>query len=115
MEIVIAIIGSGALSSLIGGVITLIGRRMDRNEEEKAKKDEMVEVKKQLRKLEKDSVRTQLLLLMVNFPENQQEIEEVAQHYFIDCGGNWYMTNLFGKWLTENKYGEPAWFQRRKK
>lgn len=113
MEIVLAIIGSGALSALISGGFGLLSRHLDDKKEAARRNDELEDVKKKLKKLEKDSVRTQLLLLMASFPTNQQEIEEVAQHYFVDCGGNWYMTNLFSSWISDNHYGEPEWFRGR--
>lgn len=110
-EIVLAVIGSGALSALISGGFGLLNRHLENKEKVAKQKNELEDLKKQLKKLEKDSVRTQLLLLMTDFPTNQQEIEEVAQHYFVDYSGNWYMTGLFSSWLTEHEYGEPEWFR----
>lgn len=112
MDIVVAIIGSGALSAVTSGLFGLLTRHMDRVAEQRKKADEVEAIQHRLNKLEKDSVRTQLLLLMSDFPQNQQEIHEVAEHYFADLGGNWYMTGMFSKWLTENNLGEPSWFKK---
>lgn len=64
-------------------------------------------------KLEKDSVRTQLLLLMSDYPDNKQEILEVAEHYFKDIGGNWYMTAMFNTWIEDHDIARPEWLQKR--
>lgn len=105
MDIVLAIVGSSALSAIVSGIFTLVNRHLD------SKADA---IDKRLVKLERDSVRTQLLLLMSDFPQNQQEIMEVAQHYFADIGGNWYMTGMFNQWLEESKIAKPEWFQTKK-
>lgn len=112
MDIVIAIIGSGALSAAISGLFAVLNRYIDRQNELRNKADEIESLKHTLAKLEKDSVRTQLLLLMTDYPNNEQEIQEVAQHYFVDCKGNWYMTNMYSKWLKDNDYVRPDWFQK---
>lgn len=115
MEIAIALLGSSALAALISGVFAVINNNMAAAREAEQKKIERTEgletLKNKLNKLEKDSVRTQLLLLMSDYSENEQEILEVAQHYFADCKGNWYMTRMFTKWLTDNGIGRPEWFK----
>ena len=72
-------------------------------------------LKGSLKKLEKDGLRTQLLLLLLIQPDEQTEILTLAERYFKKppqgLGGNWYMTSLFKKWLEENKVGKPEWFE----
>lgn len=63
-----------------------------------------------LKRLEKDGIRTQLLLLLLFSPEEKKEILTIAQHYFQKLNGNWYMTSLFNNWLKERKIGRPEWF-----
>lgn len=67
-------------------------------------------VKGKLTILEKDVLRTQLLLLILMKPEEKQEILTIAEHYFKELQGDWYMTSIFNKWLTGNKIAEPEWF-----
>jgi hypothetical protein len=68
-------------------------------------------VKAKLLLLEKDVLRTQLLLLILMKPEEKKEILTLGQHYFVDLEGNWYMTDIFNKWLESN--GEkPEWFKK---
>lgn len=115
MEIAIAVLGSSALAALISGIFGVINNNAAAARDAEQKKIERAEglelLKKKLGKLEKDSVRTQLLLLMSDYSDNRQEILEVAQHYFADCKGNWYMTSMFSKWLTDNEIGRPEWFK----
>lgn len=71
-------------------------------------------LKKQLKKLEKDGCRTQLLLLISDYPHEKQEIMTLAKYYFDDLSGNWYASSIFRKWLRENSIPEPMWFKKKK-
>lgn len=95
--IIIAIVGSTAISSLVQFFVN----RHD------AKKN----VKGKLVTLEKDVLRTQLLMLILMKPEEKQEILTVGQHYFETLHGNWYMTSIFNKWLEELNIAKPEWFE----
>ena len=68
---------------------------------------------KTLKKLEKDGLRTQLLLLILMKPEEETEILKIGERYFrkppAGLDGNWYMTSIFSKWCKERKL-EPDWF-----
>lgn len=95
-EIVIAILASNAVFAFIQFLIT--------------RSDTKKNIKGKLLVLEKDGLRTQLMLLILLKPEEKTEILRLAEHYFRVLKGNWYMTSIFKKWLTENKVGEPEWF-----
>ena len=100
-----------ALIALAGGIaaegakvlFAWIGRKL-------GKGDALSRIEKKQDKLERDSCRTQLLLLMSDYPDQTEEIMRLAQHYFADLRGNWYMTGLFNHWLEENRIGKPEWF-----
>ena len=79
---------------------------------EKAEDKEKEHIQGTLKKLEKDGLRTQLLLLILMKPEETSEILTLAQHYFVDLKGNWYMTSIFNKWLEEHEIAEPEWFNK---
>lgn len=68
------------------------------------------EIGKKFKKMEKDGLRTQLLVLILMRPDEQQEILTIAEHYFKVLKGDWYMTSMFNTWLIQNKIAEPAWF-----
>ena len=63
-QIVVAIIGSGALASAMSMIVGAIQKRS------------------KLRKLEKDTVRLQLLFLMYIMPDEKQEVMTLGQYYF---------------------------------
>lgn len=107
VTIVLTIVGSNAL---IGFVQFLITRHDTRKNLESQLTSLKEELKSKLKKQEKDSLRTQLLFLIMLKPDEDQEILTIARHYFVDLEGNWYMTSIFKKWLTETKTGEPDWF-----
>ena len=94
--IVLAVIGSNALFAFLQ---FLIGRH-----------DTKKNIKGKLTVLEKDVLRTQLLLLILLKGEEKQEILTIAEHYFKDLHGDWYMTSIFNKWLKEKTIAEPDWF-----
>ena len=49
-------------------------------------------------KTELNATRSQLLTLMSDYPDNESEILKVADYYFNELDGDWYMTELFTKW-----------------
>lgn len=99
--IILAVLGSTALSSLIQFLI----KRYDE------KKDAKFNVKEKLTTLEKDVLRTQMLLLILMKPEEKKEILTVGEHYFKELKGDWYMTSIFNKWLESSGTAEPEWFE----
>ena len=101
VPILIAVLSSSALTSFIQFLIS----RKDKQ------KDDLEGIKEQLIKLEKDTCRTQLLILMSDYPDRQDEIMRLSKHYFRDLKGNWYLTTMFSKWLSDNKIEKPSWFE----
>ena len=95
--IVLAILASNGFFALVQFLIT----RWDTKKSIKGKLDH----------LEKDGLRTQLLLLILMQPEEQTEILKIAEHYFVKLKGNWYMTGLFSKWCDAHGL-EPDWFKK---
>lgn len=100
--IVLAILASNGFFALVQFLIT----RWD------TKKN----IKGKLEYLEKDGLRTQLLLLLLLMPEERKEILTLAERYFrkppYGLGGNWYMTSLFDKWIVQRNDGaKPEWFK----
>ena len=99
MDLWVAIIGSGALSALISGIFGLIQNRKSK-------------LRKQLERLEKDSLRTQLLVMMSDYPTEVQEILTLGERYFCQLKGDWYLTSLFNKWLEKTHTTSPTWFNK---
>ena len=90
-----------------GGVLAFLQFLITRNDDKQG-------IRKSLKKLEKDGLRTQLLLLILLKPDEQTEILTLGQRYFVKppegLGGNWYMTSIFKTWCDERKL-EPDWFK----
>ena len=106
--ITVAVIGSGALSALIAGIFNLIANRKNRL----AKIETQLEsINAKLAEAEKDTLRTQLLLLISDYPGETQEILKLAEYYFKKLHGNWYATSLFNSWLEKNNIARPEWFE----
>lgn len=107
-NIILAIIGSGTLSALIAGIFNLIVNRKGRLGAIEGKLNS-IEQNQEL--AEKDALRTQLLLMLSEYPDEVQEILRLAEHYFRDLKGNWYATVLFNKWLIQKQIAKPEWFK----
>lgn len=107
MELFTAIIGSGALSAIIAGFFNVFINRKGRLKQIEDKIDHLQE---ENHKSEKDALRTQLLLMLSDYPTEKAEILRLAQRYFGELHANWYMTPLFNKWLEEYQVAKPEWF-----
>lgn len=110
--VLVALLGS---SGLIGGIFSVINTVLSRKA---AKSDKQQEIEKRLEQLEKDTAenkqdatRVQMLLLMSDYPDDKQEILKIAERYFKEMGGNFYMDSLFLKWLARNDLEKPSWFR----
>lgn len=96
LQIIIAVIGSTAFATLVQFFVT--------------RHDNKRNLSKRLDRLERDGLRTQMLFLILMRPEELQEILTIAEHYFKDLKGDWYMTSIFNKWVEEQGIAEPEWF-----
>lgn len=101
--IIVAILASNGFFALLQFLIT-------RHDTRKNVKDKLIT-------LEKDGLRTQLLLLILLQPDDQNEILTLGERYFKKppkgLGGNWYMTGIFSKWCSQHNL-DPEWFRDRK-
>lgn len=104
--IIMAIIGSGVLSTIVSAIITAISNRKSRLKEIE-KKLEVIE--KNQKTAEKDTLRTQLLVMIADFPEETTDILRLAEHYFKDLDGNWVASALFNEWAKEHCESAPTW------
>ena len=95
--IVIAVLASNGFFALVQFLITRYDTKRN--------------IKDKLIRLEKDGLRTQLLLMILMKPGEKKEILTLAQHYFVDLEGNWYMTDIFKMWLKEEGHSNPDWFK----
>lgn len=115
-----AVIGSCLGST---GLFTLLGQIIRNRQEKNDKKDtlrkevqelrkEQQELRKDVKRLERDSCRTQLLLMMRDYPDERAEILQLGAHYFGDLDGNWYLSSLFAAWIKKQGIEKPDWFDK---
>ena len=114
-SIIIAVFGSSALAALISGIFTLVNNRQAKHKEST---DQLIMINNRLGKIEenqvkaeKDQCRTQLLLMIADYPESRAEILELGRHYFVDLKGDWYLSSLFLGWIDSQKITRPEWFK----
>ena len=105
-EIIATALGSGALFAFIQFLITRHDRKKD--EKDGLRKD-VKDLKHAAMISERDSCRTQLLMLIADYPDQEAEILKLGQHYFKDLKANWYMTALFQGWCGKRGIEIPAW------
>lgn len=91
-----------------GNLILFIKFLIERHDRKQERKGENIQEK--LTILEKDGLRTQLLVLILWKPKETTEILRIAEHYFKVLHGNWYMTSIFNNWLKDHDIAEPEWF-----
>lgn len=99
VPILSALVGAG-LFSFIEFLITRKDKTSKQLEEIKAKQDE----------IQLSMCRLQLLNL-IQHEGSQHELMLVAEKYFKDLGGDWYMTPIFCRWLDQHNIPKPAWFK----
>lgn len=107
--IVIAIISSGALSALISGLFGLI---QNRKSKQKQIEQDLEEIKSAQIRSEKDVLRTQLMVMLKDFPQETTDILRLGEHYFVKLGGNWILSDIFQKWAQDNNVSLPNWFSK---
>lgn len=123
VTLLVALLGS---SGLISGIFSIINTALSRKA---ARGDKQAEIKKDLEELRSstkkeieeikaatqenkmDGVRTQMLLLMSDYPDDTQEILKLAELYFKELGGNFYMDSIFSKWMKKKNIDRPSWFK----
>jgi len=107
VTIIVAIISSGVLSTLITALFSAWSNRRSRLKAIEEKLDK-IEANQQM--AEKDALRTQLLMMIADYPDEVTDILRLAEHYFKDLKGNWTATTVFNHWLKSRNIAEPDWF-----
>lgn len=101
------VLGAG----LLGFVQFLITRGDGRRREKASAEKERASVQRAVERLEKDSLRTQMLVLMSDYPDAVEALMTVSQRYFEELHGDWYMTSVFRKHIAEHSIECPVWLK----
>lgn len=106
---IIALLSSDALATIILAIITAISNRKSRL---KAVEKKLDDIEQNQKLAEKDTLRTQLIMMIADYPEEMSDILKLGEHYFKDLKGNWTATAIFNRWLEKYCDGiKPEWFQ----
>ena len=112
--IITAIVGTGLLTTVINLIINAISQRKSRLKEVENQlteiKNDLDEIKEKQLISEKDALRTQLLVMISDYPDETMDILKLAEYYFKNLKGNWTATMLFNRWLEKEKIAKPSWF-----
>lgn len=57
----------------------------------------------------RDTLRIQLLMILTHQPENVDTILKLAEDYFVNLHGDWYMTSEFNKWAKAHNITIPTY------
>lgn len=106
--IITGLISSGVLATVISAIITAISSRRSRLKEIEEKIDKITDNQ---HVAEKDALRAQLLFMIVNFPDETQEILTLGERYFAQLHGDWFATPIFNRWCMA-KGIDPEWFNK---
>lgn len=116
MEIIIPAV-CGVLGILITKIFDLVSQKKkienETQEELNEIKESLNDLKKEVALIKKDDLRTQLMVMIRDFPNEKTDILRLGQHYFEDLHGNWVLTNIFTEWLMENDIVIPNWLPKK--
>lgn len=111
--IIIAILSSGALSALITGLFSILQTRKSRKTGLESKVDKVIAEQETIisaqKRHEMDILRVELKLMITAFPDKEEDILRIGEHYFTE-GGNWVMSAVFKQWLDDRNIKIPNWF-----
>ncbi|MBO7733987.1 MAG: hypothetical protein J6S67_15590 [Methanobrevibacter sp.] len=114
MEVIIPAI-CGVFGILITKIFDLISdRKKTTNETTKQFKlinDQITEIKSQIKLQEKDELRTQIMVMISDYPDETTDILRLSEHYFKNLKGNWVLTDIFKKWAVEKNVSIPVWME----
>lgn len=129
IETVIAIIAAvGGLSGLVSAISTAVFKFLEYRKAQKGetlegkldmklqpildelhnRQKENLDLHVELREIRLDTTRTQLIMLMEHQPHNYDTIIKVAERYFCQLRGDWYMTSLFKDWAKREGIEIPS-------
>ena len=124
--LIVGVLSSGALVALVNN---LFQRRRDieRDKESKATgaeakidtivekvhelADEQTEILHRQKKQEGDILRVELRLMISDFPDKEEDILRLGEHYFKDLNANWVMASVYQQWLQQRNLPTPPWFR----
>jgi len=107
-QLAVAVTGS---AGLFGFLQYMIKRHDDKKGTISLILKELESIKNQLAELKQDQLRLQLMDMIHIHPEDHSDIMEIAQKYFVESKGNWYLSSIFNEWMQTQNIKKPVWFK----
>lgn len=115
-NIIIAIISSGILSTLITALFQYLQTKRSQKDGLESKVDDIKKKQDAIiadqKKQEGDILRVELKLMISDFPDKEDDILRLAEHYFGDMHRNWVMGSTFQQWLDDRGLDVPNWYHK---
>lgn len=109
MTAVISALVGGGLVAVIELIKFLVSRKDEKKKGENQQNEQIMKIIQRQLMYDRDITRIQMLLLMNLFPKKTDELMTLAEHYFKDLQGDWWMTGMFLEWLNEQNIPRPEW------
>lgn len=74
-------------------------------------KSEITELKSDLMECKLDTTRLQMLFIMEHNPDDTRKLMQVAEKYFAELDGDWYMSSYFVTYCKDHDIELPDWFK----
>lgn len=112
--IILALISSGVLSTLITAFFQYLQAKKSRKDGLESKVTALVsdqeKLLKDMKRLEGDILRVEMKVMIANFPEREEDILKIGEHYFGELHRNWVMQASFQQYLDDRGIPTPTWF-----
>lgn len=113
--IIIALLSSGVLSTLITAVFQYLQTKKSKKDGMESKvgtiATDQEKLLKDMKRLEGDILRVEMKVMIANFPEREEDILKIGEHYFGELHRNWVMESSFRQYLDDRGIEPPIWFR----
>ena len=112
--IILALISSGVISTFITAFFQYMQTKKSRKDGLESKVTALVtdqeKLLKDMKRLEGDILRVEMKVMIANFPEREEDILKIGEHYFGELHRNWVMEASFQQYLDDRGIPTPTWF-----
>lgn len=110
LTLIIAIISAITGSGLTGLIVFFIERKDKKSDKQNEILKRLERIESTQKKQELSELRTEMSIHLLHHPRDVQTIMKLAEHYFKDLNGDFYMTSKFYEWLKKRRLPKPSWF-----
>ena len=118
-NIIVAVVVAMLASPVLTKLLDLLAQKFGKTEKKKDKQLNRIEttidgIKDDLADVKVDELRTNLLLLLHDYPDSA-DIPAEAEKYVVKYGGNSYLIPLICDWYDSRGLFKPEWLEKAKK